>query len=94
MSEGSASRLTLARWTLPRLLFTMLVLAVYSPTLFSRRNFAGRDLLVYQLPIEKAVHDAYSRGALPVWISEISGGRASRSRASVRCSPVVFWCCF
>ncbi|MDQ5856937.1 MAG: hypothetical protein M3542_01485 [Acidobacteriota bacterium] len=63
------------RRALPGLLFVLLVVAVYSPTLFSRRNFAGRDLLVYNLPIEKTIHDAYSRGSLPVWMPEVSGGR-------------------
>src|SRR5262245_10248698 len=37
--------------------------------------FGGRDLIGYNLPIEHAIHDAYSRGRLPVWISGISGGR-------------------
>jgi hypothetical protein len=83
MSEGSAPRSTLARRALPGLLFALLVVAVYSPTLFTRRNFAGRDLLVYHLPIEKAVHDAYARGSLPVWISEISGGRPLAANPNV-----------
>lgn len=60
---------------LPFLLFFLLVLAVYADPLFSHRNFAGRDLLGYHLPMEKAVHDAYRRGRLPVWMPEISGGR-------------------
>ena len=75
MSEAPSARPTVFRRVLPGLLFVVLVVAVYSPTLFSRRNFAGRDLLVYNLPIEKAIHDSWSRGAIPVWISEISGGR-------------------
>ncbi len=75
MSEAPSARPTVFRRALPGLLFVVLVVAVYSPTLFSRRNFAGRDLLVYNLPIEKAIHDSWSRGAIPVWISEISGGR-------------------
>jgi len=75
MSATADARLTIARRALPGLLFVLLVVAVYSPTLFTRRNFAGRDLLVYHLPIEKAVHEAYSRGALPIWVPEISGGR-------------------
>ena len=83
MSEGSASRPTFARRALPGLLFALLVVAVYSPTLFTRRNFAGRDLLVYHLPIEKAVHDAYSQGALPAWIAEISGGRPLAANPNV-----------
>ena len=60
---------------LPALLFALLVLGAYSSALISRRNFAGRDLLVYNLPMEKTVHDAYARGQLPVWSPEISGGR-------------------
>ena len=59
----------------PAVLFLLLLLAVYADPVFSRRNFAGRDLLVYNLPMEKAVHDAYARGRLPVWIPEVSGGR-------------------
>jgi hypothetical protein len=66
---------TRARRALPGLLFALLVFAVYSPTLVSRRNFVGRDLLVYNVPIEKAIHGEWSRGSIPVWISEISGGR-------------------
>ncbi|HEY3170777.1 MAG TPA: hypothetical protein VGK08_07210, partial [Thermoanaerobaculia bacterium] len=62
-------------WGRTAFLFLLMVIAIYSPTLFSRRSFAGRDLLAYHLPIEKAVHDAYSRGRLPIWFSEISGGR-------------------
>lgn len=57
------------------LLFAALILAVYSDPLFFRRNFTGRDLVVYNLPMEKKVHEAYARGQLPVWTPEISGGR-------------------
>ena len=56
-------------------LFLLLVIVVYSDPLLARRNFGGRDPLAYHYPLEKAVHDAYARGRLPVWISEISGGR-------------------
>ncbi|HVE66608.1 MAG TPA: YfhO family protein [Thermoanaerobaculia bacterium] len=73
MSEPS--RPPIGRRALPGLLFVVLVVAVYSPTLFTRRNFVGRDLLVYNLPIEKAIHDSWSKGSVPVWLSEISGGR-------------------
>lgn len=59
----------------PYALFALLVLAVYADPLFRRRNFAGRDLTGYNLPIEQAIHDAYSRGRLPTWLSEVSGGR-------------------
>jgi hypothetical protein len=55
--------------------FALLIVTLFADLLLTRRNFAGRDLLGYNLPIEKAVHDAYARGRLPVWVSEISGGR-------------------
>jgi hypothetical protein len=55
--------------------FATLVVLVFADPLFLRRNFGGRDLVGYHLPIEKTVHDAYARGRLPVWISEVSGGR-------------------
>ena len=67
-----------SRWNArakPALLFALLVVAVYANPLFFRRNFAGRDLLSYHLPVESAIHAAYARGRLPVWVSEISGGR-------------------
>jgi hypothetical protein len=59
----------------PAVLFALLVLAAYADPLLTRRNFAGRDLLPYNLPLERSIHDAYSRGRLPVWTPEISGGR-------------------
>ena len=65
MSAGS-------RW---RIALLLLFVAAYADPLLLRRNFAGRDLLAYNLPMEKAIHDAYSRGRLPVWMAEISGGR-------------------
>jgi hypothetical protein len=57
------------------LVFVLLVIGVYADPLFLRKNFAGRDLLGYHLPVEAAIHDAYARGRLPLWLSEISGGR-------------------
>jgi len=53
----------------------LLVAAVYADPLFSARQFAGRDLIAYNLPVEKAIHDAYARGRLPVWLEGVSGGR-------------------
>jgi hypothetical protein len=68
--------MTAARGRLvPALLFVVVVLGVYADPLFFRRNFAGRDLFVYNLPMEKAIHDAYARGRLPLWMPEMSGGR-------------------
>jgi hypothetical protein len=59
----------------PGILFVLLVLAVWADPLFFRRSFAGRDLIAYNLPLEKGIHDAYARGAFPLWYPEISGGR-------------------
>ena len=59
----------------PALLFVALVVAVYADPLLLRRNFSGRDLIAYNLPMEKSIHDAYARGRLPVWTPEVSGGR-------------------
>lgn len=55
--------------------FLLLVLIVYADPLFLSRNFAGRDLTAYNLPVEQAIHDAYRRGRLPVWLDGVSGGR-------------------
>lgn len=63
------------RRALPAVVFALLVAAVYADPLFTGRLFSGRDLIALNHPIEKAIHDAYSRGRLPVWIEEISGGR-------------------
>jgi hypothetical protein len=76
------SRPTLRR-LLPGLAFGLLVIGVYADPLFLRRNFSGRDLLGYMLPIEKSIHDAYARGRLPVWIPEISGGRPLAANPNV-----------
>jgi hypothetical protein len=56
-------------------LFLLLVIAVYADPLFFRRNFGGRDLLGYGLPIESVIHDSYAHGRLPIWNPWISGGR-------------------
>ncbi|MEP6994213.1 MAG: hypothetical protein ABI968_06785 [Acidobacteriota bacterium] len=60
---------------LPVLLFFLLMGAVWSDPLLLRRNFAGRDLVAYNLPMEKVVHDAYARGRFPLWVEGVSGGR-------------------
>ena len=61
----------------PAILFVLLVAAAYSDPLLARRNFGGRDVLGGLLPMESAIHDAYSRGRLPVWAADISGGPAA-----------------
>lgn len=66
---------TSMRRSTPALLFAGLVLLLYGNTLTLRSNFASRDMAAYNLPMEKSIHDAWSRGRLPVWTPEISGGR-------------------
>ncbi len=60
---------------LPVAAFAALVLAVYADPLFTGRAFVGRDIVPYNLPLEKVVHDAWSNGRLPVWWETVSGGR-------------------
>ena len=74
ITDGIASAPARTRAT-PAFLFLLLMLMVWSDPLFLRRSFAGRDLLAYNLPMEKGIHDAYARGELPLWSPEISGGR-------------------
>ncbi len=57
------------------MLFAALVVVLYADPLLVRRNFSGRDLIAYNLPLEKSVHDAWARGRIPVWTPEVSGGR-------------------
>jgi hypothetical protein len=70
-----ASGRAASRTWIPTIGFAALIVAVYADPLFFHRNFSGRDLAVYNLPMEKAMHDAYARGRLPVWMPEVSGGR-------------------
>jgi hypothetical protein len=55
--------------------FGLLLTVVYADPLFVGRNFAGRDLIAYNLPMERAIHDAYARGHFPIWMPYVSGGR-------------------
>jgi hypothetical protein len=59
----------------PAALFAALVAVLYTDPLVTRRNFGGRDMIAYNIPLEKSVHDAWARGRLPVWTPEVSGGR-------------------
>jgi hypothetical protein len=70
----SRSKTAVLRFGLP-VAFALLVAVVYADPLFARRSFVGRDLVAYGLPTEKATHDAWSRGTLPVWNDDVSGGR-------------------
>jgi hypothetical protein len=60
---------------LPPLALAVLVVAVYADPLLCQRSFTGRDLLPYGMPLEKATHDAWARGRVPVWNDGVSGGR-------------------
>ena len=73
-SKPSSSQRLVLR-ALPAALFVVLVFAVYADPVFTQRNFTGRDLVPYGLPMERAIHDAWSRGRVPVWNADVSGGR-------------------
>ncbi len=64
-----------ARTAVVALVFTVLVIVVWADPLLTPRNFVGRDLVAYNLPLEKTVHDAYRAGSLPLWQADVSGGR-------------------
>jgi len=65
------------------LLFGLLVVVTYADSIFRPRIYAGRDPVGYHFPVEHAVHDAYGRGRLPVWMPEISGGRPLMANPNV-----------
>ena len=75
LTPSSERRASALSRTFPALLFAVLVVAVYADPLFRRRNFGGRDLTAYNVPMEKSIHDSYARGRLPVWSPDVSGGR-------------------
>jgi hypothetical protein len=70
----SPSKTAALRFGIPAA-FALLVAVVYADPLFAHRSFTGRDLLPYGFPTEKATHDAWSRGTLPIWNDDVSGGR-------------------
>ncbi len=53
----------------------VLVAAVFFDPLFLGKTFVSRDLVPFFLPIEKAVHDAWSAGHVPLLLPEVSFGR-------------------
>lgn len=75
MSEAEALSTRRHREAPAALALLLLVACVWADPLVTRRSFIGRDIVPYVLPLEKAVHDAWSRGRLPVWWDAISGGR-------------------
>ena len=70
----SPSKTAALRFGIPAA-FALLVAVVYADPMFARRSFTGRDLVPYGFPTEKATHDAWARGTLPVWNDDVSGGR-------------------
>jgi len=74
-----------------QLLFLVLVGGVWADPLWTGRNFGGRDLVAYNLPMEKAVHEAYAAGRFPIWIAEISGGRPLLPNPNVGALYPVRW---
>ena len=56
--------------------FAAVLLILFADPLLCRRTFAGRDLALFFLPVEKAVHDAWARGQVPLWMPETSFGRS------------------
>lgn len=73
-STSSSSKSGSLRF-LPAAALVLLVVAVFADPLVTGRNFSGRDLVPYGLPMEKSIHDAWSRGRVPVWSADLSGGR-------------------
>ena len=63
-----------ARAAAPFVAFAVLVVVVYADPLFFHDVFTGRDLVAYNIPMEKSVHDGWAAG-LPAWTPEVSGGR-------------------
>jgi hypothetical protein len=55
--------------------FALLLLLIFRDPLFTGESFVGRDLLPFFLPIEKAVHEAWRHGQVPLLLREISFGR-------------------
>jgi hypothetical protein len=51
-------------------------LLLYADPILRPRTFAGRDLVPFFLPIEKAVHESWRHGRVPLWMTEVSFGRS------------------
>lgn len=51
------------------------VLALFADPMLVRKTFASRDMVPFFLPIEKAVHDSWRQGRIPLILPEVSFGR-------------------
>ena len=63
--------------------FAVLLGILFADPLFSNRTFAGRDFARYFFPVERAVHEAWSQGRVPLWMPEASFGRPLASNPNV-----------
>ena len=52
-----------------------LLLVLFADPLLVSKTFARRDMVAFFLPIEKAVHDSWRQGKVPLLMPEISFGR-------------------
>jgi len=59
----------------PVLVWLGLVVLLFADLLFLPRMVFGRDVNSYFLPLESAVHRAWSAGRLPLWFGAVSGGK-------------------
>jgi hypothetical protein len=56
--------------------FGLVVTLVFADAVFESRTFAQGYLSSFFFPLEKAVHEAWSHGRVPIWMPELSFGRA------------------
>ncbi len=55
--------------------FAVFLLVLFADPLLVSRTFGRRDMTAFFLPVEKAVHDSWRSGRLPLLMPEISFGR-------------------
>ena len=55
--------------------FAAFLLALFADPLLLPKTFASRDMAPFFLPIEKAVHESWRHGAVPLLLPEVSFGR-------------------
>src|SRR5689334_4340898 len=53
----------------------LLLAVLYFDPVFLPRAFTGRDLLAFFYPVEKAVHQAWQSGHVPLILPELSWGK-------------------
>ncbi|MGH9443638.1 MAG: hypothetical protein ACRD16_15345 [Thermoanaerobaculia bacterium] len=52
-----------------------LLVVMFADPLFVSKTFSGRDLVPFFLPIEKAVHESWREGKIPLLLRDVSFGR-------------------